>query len=124
MSDPKNIQSVTAGAAVSKFSLLQNSSGNAIVATAATQLIIGASQDTSADSGEKFPMYLGGQVLKLTASAAIAAHVRVMATTGGKIATFSSGAGVYSVGIALEAAAADGDVIEVWFCPSLNAEDA
>jgi len=124
MSDPKNIQSVTAGAAVGKFRLLQNDSGDVIQATAATQVILGASQDTSADSGEKFPMYLGAQVLKLTASAAIAKHVRVMATTGGKIVTFTTGAGVYACGVALEAAAADGDVIEVSFNPSLNAEDA
>lgn len=124
MSDPKLIQSVTSGAAVGQFRLLQNDSGNVIQATAATQLILGASQDSAADSGEKFPMYLGSQVLKLTASDAIAKHVRVMATTAGKIVTFSSGAGVYAVGVALEAAAADGDVIEVLFNPSLNAEDA
>lgn len=124
MSQPKLVQTATAGAAVGQYLLLQNSSGNVIVATAATQLIVGCSQATSAASGETLPMYLGGQVVKLRASAAIAKHARVMATTDGEIVTFTSGAGVFAVGIALEAAAADQDVIEVWFCPSLNAEDA
>lgn len=118
------ITSETAGAAVAAFRVLQNSSGKVIVATAATQLPIGVSQETTADADlDKLPVTRLGRV-KLTASAAIAKGVRVMATTGGKIATFSSGAGVFACGITLEAAAADGDVIDVLFIPSLNAEDA
>lgn len=54
-----------------------------------------------------------GGVQQLTASGAIAAGARVISATGGKIATV--GAGSNPIGIALEAAAADGNVIDVLF---------
>ena len=103
---------VTAGAAVGQYRLVQNSSGDAIVTTAASDLPIGCSQADAADSGEDFPMTLSGCRVKLTASAAIAKHAQIMPAAAGKIATFVSSTGNYLVGYALEAAAADGDVIE------------
>jgi hypothetical protein len=54
-----------------------------------------------------------GGVQRLVASAAIAAGARVMSAATGKIATI--GAGANPIGIALQAAAADGDVIDVLF---------
>lgn len=52
-------------------------------------------------------------VHRLVASAAIAAGARVISAATGKVATI--GAGTNSLGIALEAAAADLDVIDVLF---------
>lgn len=52
-------------------------------------------------------------VHQLVASAAIAAGAKVIAAAGGKAATI--GAGANPIGIALEAAAADLDVIDVLF---------
>ena len=49
----------------------------------------------------------------LVASAAIAVGAKVMSAAGGKVATI--GAGANPIGIALEAAAADLDVIDVLF---------
>lgn len=52
-------------------------------------------------------------VQELTASGAIAAGAKVISAATGKIATI--GAGANPIGIALEAAANDGDVIDVLF---------
>ena len=52
-------------------------------------------------------------VHQLVASAAIAVGAKVISATGGKVATV--GAGANPIGIALEAAAADLDVIDVLF---------
>jgi len=49
----------------------------------------------------------------LVASAAITAGAKVISAAAGKIATI--GAGTNAIGIALETAAADGDVIDVLF---------
>lgn len=52
-------------------------------------------------------------VQRLVANGAIAAGAKVISATGGKVATI--GAGVNPIGIALQAAAADNDVIDVLF---------
>ncbi|MFD4957141.1 DUF2190 family protein [Microbacterium sp. NPDC058389] len=52
-------------------------------------------------------------VHRLVANGAIAAGAKVIAATGGKVATI--GAGTNPIGIALELAAADLDVIDVLF---------
>lgn len=66
--------------------------------------------------GKKYGVYpLPGVVHRLVASAAIAKGARVKCAAAGKVATFTSGtdADQLLVGIALQAAAADLDVIEV-----------
>jgi predicted RecA/RadA family phage recombinase len=55
----------------------------------------------------------GGGVHPLAASAAVAAGAKVISAAAGKIAT--AGAGVNPIGIALQPAAADNDVIDVLF---------
>ncbi len=71
-----------------------------------------ASKDVT--TGMTFGVYCDG-VQYLTASAAIAAGDRVKCAASGKIATLTAGSDAYDrlVGIALEAAAADGDRIAV-----------
>jgi len=65
-------------------------------------------------TGEKVTVYTRPTgVHQLVASAAIAAGAKVISATGGKVATI--GAGANPIGIALEAAAADLDVIDVLF---------
>ena len=67
-----------------------------------------------ADSGADVLVWTrAGGVQALTASAAIAAGARVISAATGKIATV--GAGTNPIGIALTAAAADGDVVDVLF---------
>ncbi len=85
--------------------------GAVAVADSTTWLGV-ASKD--ATSGQTFGVYCDG-VQRLTASAAIAVGDRVKCAAAGKIATLTAGSDAYDrlVGIALEAAAADGDVIAV-----------
>ncbi len=65
-------------------------------------------------SGDTFGVYCGG-VQRLTASAAISAGAPVKCAASGKVVTYVDGtdAQLRLVGIALEAAAADGDLIAV-----------
>jgi len=65
-------------------------------------------------SGDTFGVYTQG-VQRLVASAAISAGARVKCAAAGKIVTLAAGSDAYDtlVGIALEAATADGDVIMV-----------
>ncbi len=65
-------------------------------------------------TGQTMGVWCDG-VQRLTASAAIAAGDRVKCAAAGKIATLTAGSDAYDrlVGIALEAATADGDVIAV-----------
>lgn len=68
----------------------------------------------SCTTGQTMGVYADG-VQRLVASAAIAAGDRVKCAAAGKIATLTAGSDAYDrlVGIALEAATADGDVIAV-----------
>ena len=67
-----------------------------------------------AASGESVTVFTrAGGIQRLTASAAIAAGAQVISAANGKIATV--GAGANPIGIALVAAAADNDVIDVLF---------
>lgn len=63
-------------------------------------------------SGETVTVYLrGGRVHPLVASAAITAGARVVAEDAGKVQTIASKTN--PIGVALQTAAADGDVIDV-----------
>lgn len=115
-----NASAKTAGGTLPPFRIVINSSGEAVVATAATDQPIGCTQDTSAVDGDLVPIYLLNQRLKLQAGAAIAEGVKVMAAAGGKIVTYVSGNGNYPIGITLEPASADGHIIDVAADADLN----
>jgi predicted RecA/RadA family phage recombinase len=70
----------------------------------------------SVTTGMTFGVYADG-VQRVTASAAVAVGDRVKCAAAGKVAVLTAGSDAYDrlVGIALEAAAADGDVIAVKF---------
>jgi hypothetical protein len=95
--------------------------GGRLVAVSGSQTVAHAADDSAviagvagfdALSGELVTIYpLRGSVQRLVASAAIAAGARVVAEDLGKIQTIA--AKTNPIGIALEAAAADGDVIDV-----------
>lgn len=65
-----------------------------------------------AKSGDSVTVYFGS-VQRLVASAAIAAGAKVVSAATGKAATI--GANANPIGLALEPATADGDVIDVLF---------
>ncbi len=94
--------------------LVEVSTANAIVpAGADSAKVLGvAAQDAAV--GDRVTVFArSGGVQRLTASGAIAVGARVISAAAGKIATI--GAGTNAIGIALEAAAADNDVIDVLF---------
>lgn len=113
---------MTAGGTIAQHRLvkLDSTAGQVVVTSAITDLAIGA-VNISAVSGDPVPVQTMG-VVKLTASGAITLGDEVMPTSSGsgKVVT-SSGATAKSVGVALEAALADGDVIAVLLCcPALK----
>jgi hypothetical protein len=109
------VRSFTADAAITKNRVVKITSTGAAAATADTDLVIGVSQLTVA-TGEQCPVAMSG-TSKITASAAISIGDLVVATTGGKIATTTTDK-KRVIGTALEAATADGDLIEVLLTPA------
>jgi hypothetical protein len=83
----------------------------------ATDVPLGVIDDTASDAGEDVSVQLLGcadSTLRMVASAAVSAGSPVYAAASGKVRVLPSSAGTYYlVGIALTAATADGQVIEV-----------
>lgn len=90
------------------------------VTTAATEIPLGFVNDEATAAEEYVNVQLLGSkqgTVLAVASAAITAGDLVVAAANGKIATLSAGAGTYYiVGRALNAAGADGDLVEVAHC--------
>ncbi len=86
-----------------------DANGQLVLAGAGTKMI-GVLQDKPAATGRVGAVGIDG-VSKVSASAAIAAGARVASTAGGQAVTAVSGN--YSLGEAMEAATAAGDIIAV-----------
>lgn len=98
------------GARFLKATAAKANGGNIPVAHAtASDEPIGVSQQDAAQN-DIVAFYASGHVLNATASAAIAAGAAVQLSAAGKVATYSSGR---KVGVALTAAAGDGDLLLV-----------
>ena len=94
-----------------QFYIVQmDSSGDMEVAESATDLLLGVLQDKP-ESGQA-GTYRHKGTSKVVASAAIAIGAYVTTTNAGKAVTTTT-QGNKVIGIALEAAAADGDIIEI-----------
>jgi|GEM_PF-2418548 len=102
----------TAGGTIEAFRVVEGTLASCTAANAIADLAIGVSLQSAA-SGDVISLQTHG-IAKITASAAITAGDEVMVTASGsgKVST-SSGATARSVGVAMTAAAADGDIIEV-----------
>ena len=114
MSEIKSPITFTTGAAVSAKRLVKLSSSEVIHNTAADDAI-GAS-DYAADDGDNVAVRLLSEPgsLEITAAGTITADADVYAAAAGKVQALPSDGGQYKkIGIALEAATADGDIIEV-----------
>ncbi|MEK7994721.1 MAG: DUF2190 family protein [Planctomycetota bacterium] len=105
-----HVRSSTADAAITKNLVVKNTSTGVDVATAGTDKICGVAITTAAITEQVSVQFTG--TVKCTASAAISKGAWVTATTGGKIVTTTTDKNV-AVGQAMEAATADGDLIEV-----------
>jgi hypothetical protein len=103
-------KSLTADNAIGQYRVVKVTTTGVDVATANTDAIVGVAQNGPAATEQCTFRFIG--TTKCVASAAISAGATVTATTGGKIVSDSTDKhGI--IGRALEAAAADGDVIEV-----------
>ena len=104
-----------AGAAIGQNRLvkLDSTAGRVVVTSAITDAAIGVSTISAAAANDLVAVQTSG-VAKLVASGPVSLGDEVMPTGSGsgKVVT-SSGATARSIGIALEAAGADGDVIAV-----------
>lgn len=104
----------TAGAAITQFALVYDNAGSVEETTGATVRPIGVAQQ-GADSGEKFDTIVEGKT-KVIAGAAISKGAILQPAAAGKVITNDGAtASRFLVGEALEAASADGDIIEVYF---------
>lgn len=116
MSEAKSPITLEAGAAVASKRLVKLSSGTMVYNTETeTDNPIGATEYATA-SGENGSVRLLSEAgtLELTASGAISQDADVYAADDGEIQALPTAAGTYrKVGIAMEAATADGDIIQV-----------
>jgi hypothetical protein len=103
-------RSELADAAIAKNLVVKITSTGVDVATAATDAIIGVSKNVAA-TGEQSTVQFTGSV-KCIASAAISRGAKVTATTGGKVVTTTTDKNLV-VGVAVDSATADGDLIEI-----------
>lgn len=102
-------KSITADNAIGQYRVVKVTSTGCDVATAGTDAIIGVEQNGCAATEQAVVRFIG--TTKVVASAAISAGAWLTATTAGKVVTTTTDKNVV-LGRALEAAAADGDVIE------------
>jgi hypothetical protein len=116
MSECKSPITLLTGADVAAKRLLQFSTGEAIHnVAAATQIPIGVSE-YAADDGDMVAIRTLSEdgTLEMTAAGVIALDADVYAAAAGKVQALPTDGGTYmKVGIAIEAATADGDIIEV-----------
>lgn len=109
-----------AGAAIGQYrAVKQGAAAHEVIATTAfTDIVMGVAQVSAAAAEDQVPVQIGG-VAKMVAGAAIALGAQVMpqASGAGKVIT-AAGATAVSCGVALEAAAADGDIISVRLIPN------
>lgn len=111
---PGHAVTFTTSAAVTGQRLVEVTGNNTVGPAGADAADVVGVAGFDAVSGEKVAVFTRPSgVHRLVAAGAIAAGAKVIAAATGKVATI--GAGVNPIGIALEAAAADNDVIDVLF---------
>lgn len=115
------IKTYTAIAAVAPYRLIKFGAADGEVqpATAATDETIGASTDIASAVGERCDVVHHGEGL-VTAGGAIGRGKLFVAGAAGKAvqAAPAAGASVRTIGMALESATADGDIIRAFIFPS------
>jgi len=108
---PNGNRTYTAGGAVAKGALVKFSSGKVVACTAANDAAIGVALDSAAADGDIIPVAILGNftgTVEIKAGGAISAGAQVAAN-----GTATNAATDVIVGRALEAATAEGDMIEI-----------
>lgn len=121
MSNPLLMKSFTAAAAISAYRIVKFSAADTLTpATAVTDSMVGVCSDVAPALGERFDAVLLG-IAFVEAGAAIALGAMVTCDGVGRGVTAAPAAGVNNrvIGVALEAAAAAGDVVRVLLEPGV-----
>ena len=108
-------KSYTAGGTIPAYTIVKLSAAETVVAAAAaSDAVLGVSEDIPSVSGERVDVTLTG-ISFVVAGAAVALGALVMSDASGRAitATAAAGTNVRTIGMALEAASAAGDVIRV-----------
>jgi len=109
----------TAGEALAAFRRVKLSDGTTVVYADADEPAIGITQAAAASGASVTVRLLNAAgTFKMTAGAAITVNKVVYGLADGKIDDLSTGVPGVAVGVALEAATADGDIIEVLCIPA------
>ena len=111
-----NTKGFTASAAISQYARVKQNSDGTVAAAAATDRDIGTATRATFASGDPVAVKLrtAAGTHKMIAAGAISAGALVYTAGSGKVSA-SGATGSYVLGTALEAANADGDVIEVLY---------
>lgn len=119
MSNVQLFKNFTADAAIAAYRVVRLSAAETVVqAAAATEALIGVVQDVAPASGERVDVALEG-IAFAEAAAGVALGDLLIATSVGRVVTAAPAAGVNNrtIGIALEASSAVGDVIRILISP-------
>ena len=120
-----NFTLVAAGA-IPRYHVVQGSgtsgvSGVGGLATAKTQKLVGIALNETQNANEAVAVCPRGRC-RAVAGGAITAYAQVTSTTSGRLAACGSGDTI--LGYALEAAAADGDIIQVFLSAAMDKTSA
>jgi hypothetical protein len=122
MSNPMLLKSFIAEAAISAYRQVKFGTvdGKVTTAAAATDMVIGVSNDVAPALGERCDIITVG-IAYIEAGAAITRGALVTSDATGRAVTPAPSAGTNNryTGIAYEAAAAAGDIIPVLLCPGM-----
>lgn len=111
----------TAGEALEAYRRVKLSDGTTVVYAGADEPAIGITQKAAASGATVTVRLLNAPgTFKMTAGAAIAANKVVYGLASGKIDDLATGVPGVAIGVALEAATADGDIIEVLCIPAAS----
>ena len=119
MSNPTLLKSFTAGAAIAPFRIVKFSAAETVIQGAAVgDSLIGVANEVGAANGERQDVILEG-VAFVEASAAFALGALLTSDASGRAAAAAPAAGTNNrtIGFAMEAAAATGDVVRVFLSP-------
>ena len=119
MSNPTVIKSLTAGAAIAPFRQVKFSAAETVIQAAAVgDASIGVSNEVGAASGERQDVIMDG-IAFIEAGAAVTNGTLITSDGTGRAVTAAPAAGTNNriIGVAIETAAAAGDVIRVLLAP-------
>jgi hypothetical protein len=119
---PLTARNLLAGEALTRYAVCDlDGSGDLLENDTVTDASFGVVQDSAADGDEVNVVVVGPT--KAIAGGAVSQGDFLQVTTGGKVVTDDgSTSGRFLVGKALEDAAADGDIFEIYFDPDNTSE--